>query len=72
MIEEIFRGLHNPEFVDKVLYHMKEDAGGLGNYTVALFGDHGLWSAVQLALLGPAARGRLQHPNVLLAAPIMA
>ena len=25
MIEEIFRGLHNPEFVDKVIAHMEED-----------------------------------------------
>ena len=39
MIEEIFRGLHNPEFVDKVMQHMKEDAGGFGNYTIALFGE---------------------------------
>lgn len=41
MIEGIFRGLHNPEFVDKVDYHMREDAGGLENYSVALFGEPG-------------------------------
>ena len=41
MIHEIFRGLHNPEFVDKVLYHVQEDAGGLENYSVALFGEPG-------------------------------
>jgi Protein of unknown function (DUF3500) len=41
MIEEIFRGLHNPEFVDKVFYHIKEDGGGIGNYSVALFGEPG-------------------------------
>src|SRR2546425_993555 len=41
MIEEIFRGLHNPEFYDKVVYHMKEDGGGLGAYSVALFGEPG-------------------------------
>lgn len=41
MIEEIFRGLHNPEFMDKVQYHIKEDAGGLENYSVALFGEPG-------------------------------
>jgi hypothetical protein len=41
MIEEIFRGLHNPEFVDKVMDHIKEDAGGLGNYSIALFGEPG-------------------------------
>ena len=29
MIEEIFRGLHNPDFVDQVLAHMKEDDHGL-------------------------------------------
>ena len=41
MIHQIFRGLHNPEFVDKVLYHVQEDAGGLENYSVALFGEPG-------------------------------
>jgi uncharacterized protein DUF3500 len=41
MITEIFRGLHNPEFVDKVFYHINEDAGGLGAYSVALFGQPG-------------------------------
>src|SRR6059036_598389 len=41
MIEEIFRGLHNPEFYDKVAYHMKEDGGGLGAYSVAVFGEPG-------------------------------
>ena len=41
MIHEIFRGLHNPEFVDKVLYHVREDGGGLENYSVALFGEPG-------------------------------
>ena len=41
MIEEIFRGLHNPEFLDKVNYHIKEDGGGLENYSVALFGEPG-------------------------------
>lgn len=41
MIEEIFRGLHNPEFMDKVQRHIKEDGGGLENYSVALFGEPG-------------------------------
>lgn len=41
MITDIFRGLHNPEFVGKVFYHINEDAGGLGNYSVALFGQPG-------------------------------
>jgi len=41
MIEEIFRGLHNPEFLDKIYYHINEDSGGLQNYSVALFGEPG-------------------------------
>ena len=41
MIEEIFKGLHNPDFVDKVMLHMKEDAKSFGNYSVALFGEPG-------------------------------
>jgi hypothetical protein len=41
MIEEAFRGLHNPEFIEKVMYHVQEDAGGLGHYSVALFGTPG-------------------------------
>ena len=28
MVEEIFKGLHNPDFVDRVMLHMKEDAQG--------------------------------------------
>ena len=41
MIDEIFRKLHNPDYVDKVLYHINEDAGGLKNYSIALFGNPG-------------------------------
>ncbi len=41
MITEIFRGLHNPDFVEKVMQHMKDDAGGLGKYSMALFGQPG-------------------------------
>ncbi|MGH9719957.1 MAG: DUF3500 domain-containing protein [Bryobacteraceae bacterium] len=41
MIGEIFRGLHNPDFYDKVLYHIDEDSKGLGFYSVALFGEPG-------------------------------
>jgi hypothetical protein len=41
MIEEIFRGLHNPEFADRVMQHMKEDAGDFGAYSIALFGEPG-------------------------------
>jgi hypothetical protein len=39
MIQEIFRGLHNPDFYDKVAYHIEEDAQGFGNYAVAIFGE---------------------------------
>ena len=41
MIEEIFRKLHNPDFVDKVMLHMKEDAKSFGHYSVGLFGEPG-------------------------------
>ncbi len=41
MIREIFVGMHNPEYVEKVLAHMQEDGGGLGNYSVAIFGEPG-------------------------------
>src|SRR6266478_2205092 len=43
MTEEIFRGLHNPDFIEKVLAHMKEDTKGVGlaDYAVALFGNPG-------------------------------
>ena len=44
MIREIFTGLHNPEFVDKVYYHIEEDGQGLANYSVALFGEPGAGS----------------------------
>jgi hypothetical protein len=51
MIDEIFRGLHNPEFIDKVMYHIQEDAGGLGDYSVALFGTPGT-GAFEFVLAG--------------------
>jgi Protein of unknown function (DUF3500) len=51
MIEEIFKGLHNPEFIDKVMYHIQEDAGGLGNYSAALFGTPGT-GAFEFVLAG--------------------
>ena len=42
MIDEIFRKLHNPDFVDKVMRHMEEDGKAwLTNYAVALFGEPG-------------------------------
>src|SRR5713101_130800 len=51
MIDEIFRGLHNPEFIDKVMYHIQEDAGGLGEYSAALFGKPGT-GAFEFVLTG--------------------
>ena len=41
MITGIFKGLHNPEFVGQVMHHLEEDGGGIGNYSVALFGTPG-------------------------------
>ena len=74
MIEEIFRGLHNPEFLDKVLYHIKEDGGGIGNYSVALFGEPGS-GAFEFVLTGrhctarcdgdSVDRGRIRGPDLL-------
>ena len=51
MIAEIFQGLHNPEFVDKVMDHIREDGDGLGNYSVALFGQPGT-GAFEFVLTG--------------------
>lgn len=41
MIREIFEGLYNPSFVDKVRYQIKHDGAGLENYSIALFGEPG-------------------------------
>ena len=41
MIEEIFRGVHNPAYFDQVMRHIEDDGGNLGNYAVALFGHPG-------------------------------
>ena len=41
MVRDIFEGLYNPEFVEKIRYLIKHDGAGLGNYTVALFGEPG-------------------------------
>ncbi len=51
MIAEIFRGLHNPEFLDQLIYHIKEDGGGIGNYSIALFGEPGA-GAFEFVLTG--------------------
>ena len=41
MTREIFRNLHNPEFFDKLMHHIREDGGGIENYSTALFGEPG-------------------------------
>jgi hypothetical protein len=41
MIREIFSGVHNPEYADKVMQHIQEDGSGIGNYSIALFGQPG-------------------------------
>src|SRR5713226_5054440 len=63
MIDEIFRGLHNPEFIDKVMYHIQEDAGGLGNYSVALFGTPGT-GAFEFVLAGRHCTARCDGDSV--------
>lgn len=63
MIEEIFRGLHNPDFVDKVIYHINEDANGLGNYSVALFGEPGS-GAFEFVLTGRHCTARCDGDSV--------
>ncbi len=63
MITEIFRGLHNPEFVDKVFYHINEDAGGIGNYSIALFGEPGS-GAFEFVLTGRHCTARCDGDSV--------
>ena len=41
LITDIFRGLHNPDFIGNVMQHIKDDAGGLDHYSIALFGEPG-------------------------------
>lgn len=41
MIRDIFRGLHSEEYFPHVMQHMRDDAGGIENYHVALFGTPG-------------------------------
>lgn len=63
MIEEIFRGLHNPDFVEKVLAHMKEDDHGLPNYSMALFGEPGT-GAFEFVLTGRHCTARCDGDSV--------
>lgn len=43
MVREIFRNLHSPEYVDKVMHQVEHDAGkeGFGGSSIALFGEPG-------------------------------
>ncbi len=41
MTREIFRNLHNPEFFEKIMHHIREDGGAIENYSAALFGEPG-------------------------------
>jgi hypothetical protein len=63
MVEEIFRGLHDPEFVDRVLQHVQEDAGGLGNYSAGLFGTPGS-GKFELVLTGRHCTARCDGDSV--------
>ena len=63
IITEIFRNLHNPEFADKVFYHINEDAGGLGNYSIALFGEPGT-GAFEFVLTGRHCTARCDGDSV--------
>lgn len=63
MIEEIFRGLHNPDFVDRVLAHMQDDDHGLPNYSVALFGEPGT-GAFEFVLTGRHCTARCDGDSV--------
>ena len=65
MTEEIFRGLHNPDFIEKVLAHMKEDTKGVGlaDYAVALFGEPGT-GAFEFVLTGRHCTARCDGDSV--------
>ena len=63
MIEEIFRGLHNPDFVDKVFTHIQDDGKGLANYSAALFGEPGS-GAFEFVLTGRHCTARCDGDSV--------
>ncbi len=65
MIDEIFRGLHNPDFVNKVIAHMEEDTKGVGlaDYSVALFGEPGA-GAFEFVLTGRHCTARCDGDSV--------
>jgi len=41
MVQQIFRGVHSEEYYPKILQQMMDDAGGIDNYTIAIFGQPG-------------------------------
>ena len=57
MIEEIFRKLHNPDFVEKVMHHIQEDAKGLPLVIISAMRLH---EAVQRGLAHVPERGMAQ------------
>ena len=63
MIRESFRNLHNPDFADKVFYHLNEDGGGIENYSVALFGEPGR-GAFEFVLTGRHCTSRCDGDSV--------
>ena len=63
MIREIFTKLHSPDFADKVFYHLAEDAGGIENYSVALFGEPGS-AAFEFVLTGRHCTARCDGDSV--------
>lgn len=41
LVSEIYRGLHSPEFSENAFRRLSDDAGGIANYSLALFGEPG-------------------------------
>ncbi|MEZ5352240.1 MAG: DUF3500 domain-containing protein [Bryobacteraceae bacterium] len=64
MVEEIFTGLHNPEFASSVIRHMEEDYGGVGNYSVALFGEPAKGRKFEFVLTGRHCTARCDGDSV--------
>lgn len=74
MIAEIFRGLHNPEFVERALAHVKEDAGGIQNLSIAIFGEPGAEGKSEFVITGRHCTSRCDgntRDGVAFAGPIM-
>jgi Protein of unknown function (DUF3500) len=74
MIFDIFRGLHNPEFVDKAIHHVDEDAGGMKNLAIAIFGEPGRGGRSEFVITGRHCTSRCDgntSDGVAFAGPIM-